>query len=203
MKCFFTFTILLLIIWNLAEQVVNIKKGDMLVSQPFMLDGNFKRSVVLLAEYNHEGALGFILNRPINFKVDELLGEFPDFDNYAFFGGPVATNTIHYVHRSGNILDGSIEITDNIYWGGDYEKLKSLISNGLITGKDIRFFVGYSGWSPGQLEDELVNGSWIVSPSDPNYVFTVRKIDLWKKVLENKGDNYDIIAQMPENFYLN
>ncbi|HHH53126.1 MAG TPA: YqgE/AlgH family protein, partial [Bacteroidetes bacterium] len=104
-----------------------IKKGDLLVSQPFMVDGNFRRSVVLLVEYNEEGALGFILNRPIDFSVDELMPDFPDFNAQGYFGGPVATNTIHFVHKVGELLENSVEVYDGIYWGGDFEKLKFLI----------------------------------------------------------------------------
>ncbi len=182
---------------------ITVKKGDLLVSQPFMMDGNFRRTVVFLAEYNKEGALGFILNRPLEYKVEDLVIDFPDFDDNAYFGGPVATNTIHYVHRVGQILDESIEIDNGIFWGGNFDKLKSLIANNLVSVNDIKFYVGYSGWSPGQLEDELIHGSWIIAPVDSNYIFKLKNVDLWKKVLEHKGENFEIIAQMPENFFLN
>ena len=152
----------------MEEKKLNLKKGDFLVSQPFMMDGNFRRTVIFLTEYNEEGALGFILNRPLEYNADELMAEFPEFDDAAYFGGPVATNTIHYVHRVGHLLDDSIEVKDGIFWGGNYDKLKVLIDNKMILPGDIKFYVGYSGWSPGQLEDELVHGSWIVVPSDVN-----------------------------------
>jgi putative transcriptional regulator len=168
-----------------------------------MIDGNFRRTVVYLTEYNDKGALGFILNRPLDYKVEDLVLDFPQFNDLAFFGGPVATNTIHYIHKVGHILDDSVEINEGIFWGGDFTKLKTLISEKLITEKDIRFYVGYSGWSAGQLEDEIINGAWIIAQIDSNYIFKFKNIDLWKKVLENKGDNYEIIAQMPETFYLN
>jgi len=180
-----------------------LKKGDLLVSQPFMIDGNFRRTVVFLTEYNEDGALGFILNRPINYKVDELMPDFPDFDAVGYFGGPVATNTIHFIHKVGELVEDSIEIKDGIYWGGNFDKLKFLIENKIVTKDDIRFYVGYSGWSPGQLEDELIHGSWIIAPSDPNFIFKVKEKDMWKKVLENKGDNFEVIAQIPETFFLN
>jgi putative transcriptional regulator len=182
---------------------IRVKKGDLLVSQPFMMDGNFRRTVVFLAEYNKDGALGFILNRPLEYKVEELVLDFPDFKDNAYFGGPVATNTIHYIHRVGQILDESIEIDNGIFWGGNFDKLKSLIANNLVSPNDIKFYVGYSGWSPGQLEDELIHGSWIIAPVDSNYIFKQKNMDLWKKVLEHKGENFEIIAQMRENFFLN
>ncbi len=180
-----------------------LKKGDLLVSQPFMIDGNFRRTVVFLTEYNEEGALGFILNRPIEYKVNELLPDFPDFEALGYFGGPVATNTIHFLHKIGDLVENSIEVKDGIYWGGNFEKLKFLIENNIIANDDIRFYVGYSGWSPGQLEDELVHGSWVVAPVNKYYIFNSAGDDLWKKVLEGKGNNYEVIAQIPETFFLN
>lgn len=188
----------------MKEQKVKLKKGNVLVSQPFMVEGSFRRSVIYLAEYNKEGALGFIINRQLDSKVDELLGGFPEFDDFAYFGGPVATDTLHYIHKIGNLLEDSVEIKDGVFWGGDFEKLKILISTELVSPSDIKFYVGYTGWSPGQLEDELVHGSWIVANGDPNYVFgNMKEEELWSKVLEYMGDNYEVIAQIPETFFPN
>jgi putative transcriptional regulator len=187
----------------MESKQIELKKGDLLVSQPFMIDGNFRRTVIYMVEYNEEGALGFILNRPVEYMVDELIQDFPDFKSPAFFGGPVSTNTIHYIHKLGHMLEDSVEIADGIFWGGDFNKLKTLITQNLVSDKDIKFYVGYSGWSPGQLEDELIHGSWIIAPGDSNYIFKFKNSDLWKKVLEHKGDNFDVIAQMPETFFLN
>ena len=180
-----------------------LEKGSFLVSQPFMLEGSFRRSVIFLAEYNDKGALGFIINRPMDYKADELMMDFPQFGDSAYFGGPVATNTIQYVHLRGDILDDSIEIINGIYWGGDFEKLKILIQEGLITDKELKFYVGYTGWSAGQLEDEIKHGSWIIAPSDTNLIFNTGNELTWKKVLEDLGENFEVIAQMPESFYLN
>src|SRR5690606_33036284 len=117
-----------------------------------MLDNNFKRSAVLVCDYvKAEGTVGFILNKPLDMRVDDLVADFPEFDAEVFFGGPVQTDTIHYLHNVGELLDESTKIVDGVYWGGDFDKLKFLISQGLIEPKNIRFFVGYSGWSEGQL----------------------------------------------------
>ncbi len=184
----------------MKKEAIKLKKGDLLVSQPFMSDGNFRYSVVFMVEYNDEGALGFILNKKTDYKIGDLLDDFPDFDASVYFGGPVATNTIHYIHSKGDILEGSFEVVKGIFWGGDFDKLKLLISNGVISNDDIQFYVGYSGWSPGQLEDELVHGTWIIAPSDKNYIFKYNQKDLWNRVLESKGDNFDIISQIPKTF---
>ncbi len=175
-----------------------IKNGKVLLAEPFMLDPNFKRSAVLLCEHNEEGSLGFIMNKPLNMQIDELIEDFPEFEAEVFFGGPVQTDTIHYVHNVGDLLEESVPVVDGVYWGGDFEKLKFLIDSQLILPHNIRFFVGYSGWSEGQLMDEMTYGSWVLADMDPNYLFKSRPKQLWRQVMYNKGDAYTVIAQMPE-----
>ena len=183
---------------------IKLDRGVILVSEPFMLDPNFRRAVVILCDHTpDEGTVGFILNKPIQMTVNELIADFPKFDATVHYGGPVATDTIHYIHRSGKILDDSIEIGDGIYWGGSFEKLKSLIESGLIKPQDIRFYVGYSGWTSGQLDDEIEIGSWVLEEPDPNYVFQSKYEELWSQTLINKGNTFSVISQMPDSFNLN
>jgi len=179
-----------------------ITRGKVLLAEPFMLDDNFKRSVVLMCEHADNGSLGFILNKSLNMKINELMTDFPDIEASVYYGGPVQTDTIHYIHDVGHLLDDSEEIMSGIYWGGDFEKLKTLISTGLVTSKNIRFFVGYSGWSKSQLKDEMKLGSWVVADMDLNYLFK-SKSDLWKKVMRRKGDAFSVIAQVPEQYIWN
>ena len=176
----------------------SIENGTILLAEPFMLDGNFKRSAILLVEHNDDGSLGFIINNRVNMRVDELVKEFPDFDAPVYFGGPVGTDTVHYLHRRGDLLQGSDEITKGIYWGGNYEQLKALIDQKLITPRDIRFFVGYSGWSNNQLQEELDGGSWVTARMYPNYLFKSQPEKLWAQVMENKGNAFSVIAGMRE-----
>jgi putative transcriptional regulator len=131
-------------------------------------------------------------------RVDELIDEFPDCDAEVFFGGPVQTNSLHYIHNVGDLLEDSVKVMDGVYWGGDYNKLKFLVENGLIKSSNIRFFVGYSGWSSGQLHEELELGSWIVTEMFANYVFKVDSKQLWSRIMYDKGDAFTVIAQMQE-----
>ncbi len=176
-----------------------IKKGKVLIAEPFMIDPNFKRSVVLICEHEKEGSLGFILNKSLDMKVNELIADFPEFESNVFYGGPVQTDTIHYIHNKGDILEESHPVVKGVYWGGDFEKLKFLIETKLIEPKDIRFFVGYSGWSDGQLKDEMELGSWMTGEMDASYLFKNKARNLWSKVLQNKGDAFSVIAQMPDS----
>ncbi len=175
-----------------------IKNGAVLLAEPFMLDPNFRRAAVLLCEHSAEGSLGFIMNRPTDTRIDQLIEDFPEFDSPVFWGGPVQTDTLHYIHSVGDLLEESLRIADGVYWGGDFEKLKFLIGSGLIEPENIRFFMGYSGWDEGQLLDEMASGSWVVADMHPNYIFKSRPEVLWQQVMYNKGDAYSVIATMPD-----
>ncbi|MEL6969862.1 MAG: YqgE/AlgH family protein [Bacteroidota bacterium] len=181
-----------------------VESGKILLAEPFMLDPNFKRSAVLLCDHSKDdGSVGFILNKPLQTKIDELIDEFPSFDSEVFFGGPVQMDTVHYLHNVGDLLEESIEVCRGVFWGGDFEKLKFLVAQELIKPHQIRFFVGYSGWSEGQLTDELNYGSWVLANMDANYVFKSEPETLWQSIMENKGSTYSVIAQMPEDLSWN
>lgn len=175
-----------------------IEAGSILLAQPFMLDPNFKRGVVLITEHRKDGDVGFVLNKPIDMKINELIGYFPEFDAEVFYGGPVATDTVHFLHNMGDLVEDSIEVARGIYWGGNFEKLGFLVESELIKPENVKFFVGYSGWTEGQLNDELEAGSWILDTVHHNYAFKNSKEDLWKRVLNNKDNIYTVIAQMPD-----
>lgn len=176
-----------------------ITAGQVLLAQPFMLDPHFKRASVLLCEHNDQGSLGFIMNKPIDMEVDRLIGDFPEFSSPVFYGGPVATDTLHYVHNVGDLLEDSVKVCQGVYWGGDFEKLKFLIESKLIRSDDIRFFVGYSGWSEGQLAEEMEYGSWVIADMHANYLFKNSAKQLWNRIMKNKGDTFSVIAELPEN----
>ena len=180
-----------------------IDAGKVLLAEPFMMDPNFKRSAVVLCEHSSDGSIGFIMNKPLNLNINEVLDGFPDFDAEVFFGGPVQTDTIHYLHNVGSLLEESVEVIPGVFWGGNFEKLKFLINSGLVLPKDIRFFVGYSGWSEGQLDDELTYGSWLLADMDANYLFKSPPHNLWKVVMDNKGSTFTVIARMSENMNWN
>lgn len=182
----------------------DVHTGSILIAEPFMQDPNFRRSVVLVTDHNEdEGTVGFIINKPLTVKITELVEDFPDFDAFAYYGGPVATNTIHYVHNVGMLLDESTEIGSGVYWGGEFEKLKFLINHELVKEENIRFFVGYSGWSTGQLNEELDLKSWITAEIHANYLFKSKPTRLWNQVMHHKGDIFSVLAQLPEQPNLN
>lgn len=180
-----------------------IKTGMVLLSEPFMLDPNFKRAAVLLVDHSKEGSIGFVLNRESDVRIDELVDDFPEFDAPVYIGGPVGRDTVHYLHRRGDLLEGSDPIIKGIWWGGDYERMKFLIRQGLIGKSDVRFFVGYSGWSEDQLEEEMAHGSWVTAKMDPNYLFKSPSDTLWSQVMDHKGNAFSVIADMDDEIKFN
>jgi len=162
-----------------------------------MHDENFQRSVVLLVEHNENGSLGFVMNRRLKVKINEVIEGIPDFDARIFIGGPVEQSTLHFVHRIGDNLSGSHQISEGLHWAGDFDQLRELILAGEVDPKEILFFVGYSGWGPGQLDTELERKSWIVAPEKADFVFQQDYADLWRQVLQEMGDKYKIISNYP------
>ena len=177
--------------------------GRFLISEPFMLDRNFQRTVVLLVEHGEEGSLGFVMNRHLETHIDQLVEDVPTFSAPVFVGGPVEQQTLHYVHRLGEELPGSRKVFQEVYWGGDFEVLKDKMRLNVISSQDILFFVGYSGWAPGQLDHELQQKSWIVAPEAEEFIFQEDYTDMWRQVLKSMGSKYQIISNYPVDPRLN
>ncbi len=193
-------------IFNIKSNNVRPQKGKVLISEPFAADSIFRRSVVLLVEYSpEEGALGFILNKFIRTEdMDkEFLEEMHNYNIKFSLGGPVAFDKLFYIHTlSSDIIEGSIEIMPGLYWGGKYSQLKDMILSKALPLDDVRFFVGYAGWSPNQLENELKNNYWLVKDIT---IDEIMKLDdnLWTKQVNQLEDKYKIWTQIPENPQLN
>jgi putative transcriptional regulator len=183
----------------------NIKPspGKLLIAEPFLDDPYFKRSVVLLTEHNENGTIGFILNKPIEIKLKDAVGELPPIDSNIHLGGPVARETLHFLHTEGEQIDGSLEIMKGLFWGGNFETLKKLIEQDKIKPESIKFFVGYSGWEPEQLEKELKLNSWIVLEGDLSVIMKRNTANLWKDILKDKGNEFGIIADFPQDPNMN
>ena len=187
---------------NINHENLVPQQGRILISEPLLSDAYFKRSVILITEHSDQGAVGFVLNKPIEIPLNEILADFPDFEAEVYVGGPVAKDTVHFLHTLGNLVPDSVHVIDNIYWGGDFDVLKELIGEGMVKKDQVRFFLGYSGWSPKQLEDEIAENAWIVAEVDPKKLMFADK-NIWKKTLENLGKKYKIWSNFPENPAMN
>jgi putative transcriptional regulator len=179
------------------------EKGRLLISEPFLPDPNFERTVVLLCEHNEEGSFGFVINKPSILKIAEVMEEASTLDDIVFVGGPVQQDTLHFLHRNTSITN-AVKIQDDIYWGGDFQSLMTQLNTSVIKPADIRFYLGYSGWGQGQLESELQEDSWIVCDFvDDTLLFDTDPTLIWKKALDNMGGRFSIYANYPVDPRLN
>lgn len=184
--------------------VLKPKKGKLLIAEPTLTgDVSFNRSVVLLAEHNEEGSVGFILNKPLDYNISDLITEI-HIPFQVFNGGPVEQDNLYFIHKVPHLIDNSIEISDGIYWGGDFENTINLINKKVITHKDIRFFLGYSGWESFQLDQELSSKSWIVVKNKYESDIIHKPTNaFWKEKMMELGGNYLLWSNAPENPSLN
>jgi putative transcriptional regulator len=179
-------------------------RGKLLISEPALRDFYFGRSVVLLVEHNEsEGSIGLILNKPIHLKLNEVVKEFPNNDFPLFLGGPVHPERLFYLHTVGEQIPGSIEIMQGLYWGGEIQKLMELIDQGVVTSPEVRFFIGYSGWEPGQLDREMLEKSWIITQCQRDMAMEQKPEKLWSNLLKELGNDYAIWANFPADPILN
>lgn len=180
-------------------------QGSMLISEPFLQDAYFQRSVVLLVEHTAHGSMGFVLNKKTELTVNSF---FPDLKNFPeipiYLGGPVASNRLFFIHTLGDILiPDAVKINERLYFDGDFEALKHYILNGQPVEGKIKFFLGYSGWTEGQLKNEIDHNSWVVSHHTGIDVLDSNDESFWKDALEQLGANYKAWTKCPKDPYLN
>jgi len=175
-------------------------KGLLLVAEPSIIgDVSFNRSVVLLAEHNEEGSVGFILNKPLEYTLKDFISEI-DSTLPVYNGGPVEQDNLYFIHRIPELIPDSIEISSGIYWGGDFSSVMELLLQHKIDESQIRFFLGYSGWESTQLNQELQLNSWVVAPNDyKNEIIGKPYTNFWKEKMIEFGGDYLIWSNSPEN----
>jgi len=190
-------------IFNAGNQKHDPQKGDAVVAEPFLHGKYFGRSVILLTDITETGAVGLVLNKPLAYAVGDFIPELKDYDFPIFLGGPVDTSKLYFLHTLGNLIPQSHHVKDNLYWGGDFETLATLIKQDQVKFHQVRFFVGYSGWSPGQLEFELEDGSWIVANLASGEMMNTINPNLWEEVMRDLGGKYKVWSNFPDNPSMN
>lgn len=177
--------------------------GCFLISEPHLPDANFERTVILLCKHDDEGSFGFVLNKKSNLRFDDVINDAKEIRLPVYLGGPVEQNTLHFVHADESIV-GSELVSNNLYWGGDFELIMNWLNNKVIDGQNIRFFLGYSGWSAGQLMEEIEQNSWMVyKPPNSDIIFTTDSTKMWKAVLEEMGGRFSVYSKYPVDPRLN
>lgn len=178
-------------------------RGKILISEPSLHDGFFARSVVLLIDHNADGTFGFIVNKPSGVKLNEVTTEFGALDLKVFLGGPVLMDNLYYLHTFGDEITGSVPVINGLWWGGNLEVVKDFLQSGKLNPTEIRFFIGYSGWSPRQLDRELSEHSWVVRPAEMQHIWTKAPGSLWKRLVLSLGNEYALWVNHPSNPSLN
>ena len=199
------FLILLLILMKIGAMIsAKLNKGQLLIADTLILgDASFARAVILLTAHNKEGSVGFILNKPLQYSITDLLPEI-NTPFKVYNGGPVEQDNLYFIHDVPNLIPNSVEISNGIYWGGCFETTQQLINEGKISKNNIRFFLGYSGWSFNQLEMELHENSWIVTENTSKQKLLSKASPLfWKEKIIEQGGEYVLFSNAPENPILN
>ncbi len=180
-----------------------LSTGSLLISDPFLKDPNFMRSVVFLCDHNEDGSIGFVINRRNKNNLDELLGDLEGFPIPVFTGGPVQTDTLHFVHSMPDIIPDGQNIGNGIFWGGNFETVLAHIRNNTLNLAKIRFFLGYSGWGSGQLAEEMREKSWLAGMANKELVFHPNPEQAWKDAVQSLGKEYAEIVNYPIDPLLN
>lgn len=179
---------------------MSLKKGILLIAEPSIIgDRSFNRSVILLTEHNDEGSVGFILNKKLEYDLNDLVPELQQNIN-VYSGGPVEQDSLYFIHNAPELIDHSVHIDTNLYWGGDFKQVVALLNHGLLQENQIQFFLGYSGWGPHQLADEWHNKNWQIRINDL-HMSAIHKTDsaYWRAKMKALGGDYLLWCNAPED----
>ncbi len=183
---------------------VDLSNGKLLAADPSIIgDFSFTRAVILLADHNDEGSVGFILNKPMEHDLSTFVPEITEtFD--VFEGGPVDQDQLYYIHNRSDLIPNAKVISNNLAWGGDFNVIKSKINSGELSPTDIKFFLGYSGWSCDQLKEEVKLKTWVILDEDnTKEITTSNDASYWKSKMTSLGGNYLLWANSPSHPNLN
>lgn len=194
--------------FNLSTQKRPLSNGDLLLAEPFLNEAWFRRAVISLIDTDrNSGSTGVVLNNPMNYKLPEVLdGVNSDVDVPVFCGGPLSHDRLYFLHTLGPeiIPDGRL-YAPGLYIGGDFDSAIAYVNEGYPYRGCIRFFIGYSGWEPGQLADEISRDVWApgTSPADPALLLTANGDAMWQQVLRTLGPHYRSWQLIPADLHAN
>lgn len=186
-------------ILNIRGNNINPKSGELLIAEPFLQDFPFSRSVILVINHTIESSMGIILNMPIPQSLNEIIPEFKDLPEIPLFrGGPLGDDILFFVHTRADI-PSALPITDNLFLNGDFQTMKEYITSGLLSLDEVRFFLGYTGWGPQQLNLELKENTWLLANKTPEYILKHTPYTLWKDTLSELGPKQKLWSRFPSN----
>ena len=186
------------------KKLDKISKGCLLQADPSIInDHNFNRAIVIITEKNQDEIVGFIINKPLEFNLDDLFKDLGK-DLEVFNGGPVNKENLYYIHNVPELISNSLEISKNLFWGGDFTDVKNCIKEKKLRMNNIRFFSGYSGWTLDQLNNEIKEKAWVITNNRfGDKILESKSNEFWKNEIKMLGDEYIIWSNAPENPKLN
>ena len=177
-------------------------KGSLLIASPVLPDPNFSRTVILLCNHNDQGSFGLIINRSTQLKAPDLFSDIDILKSYnekVYIGGPVSQSMVFYLYRSSRDVIDLDEICSGVYLGSSLETLESLYCDIENPEENIRFYLGYSGWSGGQLDGEMEQNSWLIQNANEKLVFLDSEELIWLKAVNSLGEKYQYLTKAPVN----
>lgn len=174
-------------------------RGKVLISEPFLCDQTFGRSVILLVDHTHDGTMGLVMNKPLPLFLNDVLKELNYPESIPIYkGGPISTDTLFYLHTLEGVA-GALPIAKGFYLNGDFEAIKEYIVHGNPIKGKIRFFLGYSGWEYEQLCQEIQENTWLVGKEDIASLMDEKSSSkFWKRALCKLGGKYEIWSRFPQ-----
>lgn len=179
------------------------RAGMLLIAEPMLMDPNFKRTVILMCEHNREGSFGLVLNKMLDLTISDVLEDPFPANKDLFLGGPVQPDTLHIVHKANDIIQGNLPLLEGVYWGGNFEAIKNMLMVMPSRISDFRFFLGYSGWGPGQLEAEIESGGWVLTEATEEIIFSEDSEKAWRTIMKQLGGEYALFSNVPDDPSMN
>lgn len=180
-----------------------IKPGEILIAKPFLQDDYFKRSVIFTVEHNSTGSLGFVFNKPHGLLLKDIFPHLKNGNFPLFEGGPVSENQLFYTHTIGQKLTDSIEISNGVFWGGNFFELSKMIENNELKSNEIKFYIGYSGWSAGQIDVEMEKEMWLIQQANYNELISMPPNKMWGNELDKINSGFKAFSDYPFDPSLN
>lgn len=180
--------------------------GALLIAEPFLREDYFRHAVICLVDYEiGKSSMGIVMNKPTGYTLGSLIKQIDNNNNTPIYcGGPLSCDRLYFIHTLGEIIPNSRKITGNLYIGGDFEAIINYVNSGYDVDGNVRFFIGYSGWDAGQLEEELALHTWAVSNQHHTHTLLIGEGDnYWHNHVKALGAEYRGWQYHPENPQLN
>lgn len=185
-------------ILNIRKSSVRPTRGRVLISNPFLSDYFFRRAIVLLVDHGEDGSFGVIVNKPLDFRVNDVTRSFPASTSPVFLGGPVKTEGLFYIHTLGDLIPDSLQVMKGLWWGGELKVLEEIIAaDPEGASESVRFYLGYSGWVTDQLKGEIQSRSWAIANVNTNEIMAGSTNNMWEEKVKELGKSYDPWLKLP------